>query len=112
MQDLVDYPQQVGQNSKTVFIKFFATWCKPCKLMAPIMELLESENPEIEFLQVDVDQSLKLVDLLNIKGVPTVVVLKNGTETGRLVGLKLQAMYQEIINGASIEAKHASDTGG
>lgn len=112
MQDLVDYPQQVGQNSKVVLIKFFATWCRPCKMMLPVMELLEPENPEIDFLQVDVDQSRELVDLLNIKGVPTVVILKNGTETGRLVGLKTQAMYQEIIGGASVEQKNTNDAGG
>lgn len=111
MQDLVDYPKQVGQNPEKVFIKFFATWCGPCKMMPPIVERLESENSSVNFLQVDVDQNRELVDLLNVKGVPTVVILKNGTETGRLVGLKTQAMYQELIDSSSVEALNTNKGG-
>ena len=101
------------KDPKTLVVKFTATWCQPCRMLATgAWPRLVESNSNVNYHDVDVDQDRSLVDLFNVKGVPTVVILKNGTETGRLVGLKTQAMYQEIIGGASVEQKNTNDAGG
>lgn len=75
MQDMND------SKDKIVVLDFFATWCGPCKAMAPIMEKMEKKYAgKVEFRKVDVDQEPELAAQYNIRGVPTIVVLSPGGE--------------------------------
>lgn len=73
-------------EGRTVLVDFFATWCGPCKMMSPILEEFSSEQSDIAVAKVDIDQSRELAERYNITGVPTMILFKNGTEAGRLVG--------------------------
>ena len=69
-----------------LIVKYFATWCGPCKLLAPIVEQVSNERKEIQFIEVDVDQHTEAAIHFNVMSVPTVIVLKDGQEKGRMQG--------------------------
>ena len=73
---------------KTEVIDFWATWCGPCKLMNPILEEVEKENPYLTITRVDIDSDKDMVEQYNIQSVPTYVILKDGKEVDRIIGAK------------------------
>ncbi|MGL5694632.1 MAG: thioredoxin [Peptostreptococcaceae bacterium] len=82
-----EFANEVENKSGVVAVDFFATWCGPCKMLAPVYNALAEEmNDKAEFLKVDIDQSMELAQKFSITTVPTVVVFKNGKEMDRLVG--------------------------
>ncbi len=77
-----------------VVIDFFATWCGPCKKIAPHFEKLAELYPQVTFLKVDVDESPELVDQYQIQAMPTFVFLKDGAVVKRIEGADLREMEQ------------------
>ena len=73
---------------KTEVIDFWATWCGPCKLMNPILDEVEKENPSLTITRVDIDSDKDMVDQYKIQSVPTYVILKDGKEVDRIIGAK------------------------
>lgn len=69
-----------------VLVDFFATWCGPCKMIAPHLSDLASEMLEVKFLKVDVDKHSELKVEYQIKNIPTLVLFKDGEEISRRVG--------------------------
>lgn len=70
-----------------IVVDFFASWCGPCKMLAPVFEDLSNEmgdNPN--FFKVDIDQSLELARTYGINTVPTMLVFKNGEVVDKMVG--------------------------
>jgi thioredoxin 1 len=73
---------------KTEVIDFWATWCGPCKLMNPILDEVEKENPNLTITRIDIDSDKDMVEQYNIQSVPTYVILKDGKEVDRIIGAK------------------------
>ena len=73
---------------KTEVIDFWATWCGPCKLMNPILDEVEKENPSLTITRIDIDSDKDMVEKYNIQSVPTYVILKDGKEVDRVIGAK------------------------
>ena len=82
-----NFDQITAQNPFTV-VDFFATWCGPCKMLAPILSEVEKETADVAFVRVDVDQAPDLARRFGIMSIPTLVFLKNGEEVFRTVGLQ------------------------
>ena len=79
--DSVAMQEMNDSKDKIVVLDFFATWCGPCKAMAPTMEKMEKKYAgKVEFRKVNVDQEPELAAQYNIRGVPTIVVLSPGGE--------------------------------
>ena len=92
--EVSEVPQQGA-----VVIDFFATWCGPCKRIAPTYEKLSEAFPNIAFLKVDVDESAELVNMYDVSVMPTFVFLKDGKEVKRVEGADmagLEAGFQLI----------------
>jgi thioredoxin 1 len=79
--DISEIPQKGA-----VVIDFFATWCGPCKRIAPAYERLAEALSSIVFLKVDVDESPELVNAFDVSSMPTFVFLKDGKEVKRVEG--------------------------
>ena len=73
---------------KTEVIDFWATWCGPCKLMNPILDEVEKENPDLTIKRIDIDSDKDMVEQYKVQSVPTYVILKDGKEVDRIIGAK------------------------
>lgn len=78
----------------SVVIDFFATWCGPCKKIAPAFEKLAEVYQQIAFLKVDVDESAELVDKFEVQAMPTFIFMKDGVVVKRIEGADLRAMEE------------------
>lgn len=87
------------KNSKGVLlVDFYAEWCSPCKLLAPVLEkVAEKYQGKAAFLKVDVSQFADLANENKVEATPTVLVFKDGTEAARLIGLRQEADYGKVI---------------
>ncbi|TDU40499.1 thioredoxin [Gelidibacter sediminis] len=84
-------------NSETpVLVDFFADWCGPCKTLAPILENVKSEMGEaVKIIKIDVDKNQLLASNYQVKGVPTMLLFKNGKQVWRQSGV---LQKNDIIN--------------
>ena len=79
-------------------VDFFATWCGPCKMLAPVLEGLSSDmEGKAKFIKVDIDQSSDLANEFKILSVPTMMIFKNGEKIDQLVGFLPKEKIQEVI---------------
>jgi thioredoxin 1 len=69
-----------------VVLDFFATWCRPCKMIAPILEKLATEYSNAHFFKIDVDESPDVSQEYEVSAMPTVLYFKNGVKIGSVVG--------------------------
>ncbi len=74
------------QEEGVQLVDFFATWCGPCKMVAPVLDQLEGEMPNVKFAKVDIDESLELAQQYQVTTVPTLAVIKNGKVQERIIG--------------------------
>ena len=79
-------------------IKFSGEWCGPCKLLAPIFNQVKLEVSDVAFQEVDVDTESSLAIQYKVRGVPTIVIEKDGQEVKRIVGGTTQAALTSTIN--------------
>jgi thioredoxin 1 len=93
MVKLVETADEIPMTGSVV-VDFFATWCGPCKKIAPAFEKLSEVYPTIVFLKVDVDESAELVDKYGIQAMPTFLFMKDGVVVKRIEGADLRAMEE------------------
>eukprot|EP00667_Euglena_gracilis_P027653 EG_transcript_34359 len=80
-----EYQEEVKAN-QFVAIDFFATWCGPCQMIAPVFKNLSAEFPNVKFLKVDADKAGPLAAKFGVSSIPHFVFLKNGQEVDKLIG--------------------------
>jgi thioredoxin 1 len=80
------FENEVLKSEKTVVVDFYADWCGPCKTLAPILQEFANENPDIKVVKLNVDENQITSMNYSVYSIPTLVVIKDGVETNRLVG--------------------------
>ena len=89
----------IFKGSKPCVIDFYATWCGPCKMIAPIMKKLAVEyDGKVDFYKVDCDNDMKLASILQVRNIPMVFFMKNGAQPEKSVGAKDEAFFRSQIN--------------
>jgi thioredoxin 1 len=84
----LNFEKEVLQSKEPFLLDFSAVWCGPCKMLAPIVEKIADENNgKVKVGKLDIDDSPGVASKYGIRGVPTVVVFKDGKESGRHVGV-------------------------
>lgn len=95
------FDETVRSSDKPVLVDFWADWCGPCKMIAPILDELAKEQPGIQVAKVDVDANPELAQKFNVMSIPTLLLIKDGEIKKRLVGAKgkgaLLADLQEYL---------------
>lgn len=84
-----NYQQEVMQNDKPVLIDFWAGWCGPCQMLSPVVDEVAEEREDIKVAKINVDQEdmQDIVSQFRVMSIPMLVVMKNGEETNRSVGV-------------------------
>jgi len=90
-----EFEQEVLKNNKSVLVDFYADWCGPCKMVAPVLEKIGREHTEFEIVKVNVDENQDLAIKYGVMSIPTMIVFKNGEAVDGIVGFSDE---QAIIN--------------
>ena len=96
---LTDKNFQYQTKNKVVLIDFWASWCAPCKMMAPVLNDVATEltgNSHVG--KVNIEQYQSLAQKFQVRNIPTLILLKNGAEVTRFVGLKKKEFLLQQIN--------------
>lgn len=96
-----NFQQEVLDSEKPVIVDFWATWCVPCKAIEPVVEKLAEEYKEkIKVVRINVDNSQKTPAKFGIRGIPTILMFKNGRVMGQLVGAVPKRKLEELFTKA------------
>ncbi|HPG92415.1 MAG TPA: thioredoxin [Clostridia bacterium] len=93
-----NFDKEVLQSEKTVLIDFYADWCGPCKMLAPIVEKVAEEREDVKICKVNVDNERQLAMNFDVMSIPTVVVIKQGKVYRKSVGLVQKQKLLEMLD--------------
>lgn len=96
-----NFDTEVLGSEKPVLVDFFATWCGPCKMMAPVIEKLAEEYEGKAVIgKMDVEESMDIAGRYGIMNVPTLIIFKNGQIANKMVGLQNQNSLKKALDAA------------
>ena len=94
-----NFNKEVLNSEKPVLVDFWATWCGPCKMIAPIIsEISEEFNNKVKVGKVNVDEEKELAIKYEISSIPTLVIFKNGKISKTLIGFRPKEEIKEVLN--------------
>ena len=97
----VNFDSEVLKSSSPVLVDFSATWCQPCRAIAPLVGQLAGEfEGRVKVTAVDIDESPATAQKFQIRGVPTLLMIKDGKVVGQQVGAAPKAKIQALMEGA------------
>lgn len=83
-----EFDKLIGENKPTL-VDFYATWCGPCKMQAPILEEVKKNvGDKANIIKIDIDKNQELAARYNVQSIPTLIMFKNGMAVWRTVGLQ------------------------
>ena len=92
-----DFNEKINQN-QLVLVDFFATWCGPCRMQAPILERVKDQvGDQLEIYKLDVDENEKTAKAYGVMSIPTLILFKDGKEVAKNVGLMSQDAVLELL---------------
>lgn len=88
---------EIRPSTGLTLVVFSATWCRPCTLMAPILDKLDEQHEKVKFVKIDIEASEALADEFEITSVPTFMLYSDGAELGRKVGMQSKKEINEWL---------------
>ena len=92
-----EFEEKVLNSSNKVLVDFYADWCGPCQIMAPILDEFISNHPEIQYYKVNVDENEELSTRYRILYIPTMIVFESGDAKNRCTGVVETSQLEELI---------------
>ncbi len=92
-----NFEEEVLGAEQTVLLDFWAEWCGPCMMLAPLLHEVADENADITVGKVNVDEEPELAQAYGISSIPTLVVIKDGKEVNRSVGVIPKAKIEALV---------------
>ena len=92
-----NFAEEIERCDRLAVIDLYADWCGPCKLLAPVMEELEGEYPDVKFCKINVDEQPELTAMFKTESIPYVALVKNNTFLDFSVGYVAKATLVRLI---------------
>ena len=92
-----NFQAEITKSDKPVLVDFWAVWCGPCQMMAPILHELEAEMPDVQICKVNVDEQMDLARQFRVVSIPTLIIFKNGQEVQRMVGVTSKEELKDAL---------------
>ena len=92
------FEEQVIKSEKPVLVDFYAVWCGPCQMLAPVIEELENSRDDFLAVKIDVDQEPALAQRFSITAVPTLLLFRNGENVKRVSGFLSKEALEQFID--------------
>ena len=97
--DSGNFNEEINNTEKLVLVDFYATWCGPCKMLAPVVSEIEEEYKEkLEVYKVNIDENQELALKYDIMSIPTLMFFKNGEVVNTSVGFRSKSELKDTIN--------------
>ncbi len=94
-----NFQKEVLESSIPVLVDFWASWCMPCRMLAPAIKKLAEENKgKLKVCKLNTDENQHIAAQYGIQGIPTLIIFKEGKEVGRSVGVMSKEKLQEKLN--------------
>ena len=92
-----NFQAEITKSDKPVLVDFWAVWCGPCQMMAPILHELEAEMPDVQIGKVNVDEQMDLARQFRVVSIPTLIIFKNGQEVQRMDGVTSKEELKDAL---------------
>lgn len=92
-----NFGQEVLNSDKPVLLDFWASWCGPCRMVAPVLEEIAAERSDIKVCKINVDEQPELAAQFGVMSIPTLVVMKNGKVINQAVGARPKAQILAML---------------
>ena len=91
------FEKEVVQSDRPVLADFYANWCGPCRMLRPTLEAIADERQDIKVVSINIDEEDDLADAFGISSIPCLVLIKDGKEADRSVGLRPKEAIEEML---------------
>ncbi len=108
------FDQEITSQEGVTVVDFWAPWCGPCRMVAPVIEELAEELPEVRFTKLNVDDNQQVAERFGIRSIPTIGFFKDGEPVGAVVGAYPKEALRQVIDqvlAGEVEAEDGASAG-